>query len=152
MLEFAKLHNMVIVNTKYKHKASRRVTWVAPDGITKNHIDYILVERQCSSSINGNKTRSFPGADIGSDHQLVMTTLKFKSKTIQKPQSLRVKYDKSRLRNAETSENFRIKIGGKFAPLSEMTEMQEMTDLFTDGMNEAALEVLGKERRRNNLG
>ena len=70
LLEFAK---MVIANTKYKHKASRRMTWVAPDGITKNQIDYILVERQCSSSINGNKTRSFPGADIGSDHQLVMT-------------------------------------------------------------------------------
>ena len=50
LLEFAKLHNMVIANTKYKHKQSRRVTWVAPDGITKSQIDYILVERQCSSS------------------------------------------------------------------------------------------------------
>lgn len=58
-MEFAKVHNMVIVNTKYKHKISRRVTWVAPDGITKNQIDYILVEKRCSSSINGHKTRSF---------------------------------------------------------------------------------------------
>ena len=85
---------------------------------------------------------------MGSDHQLVMTTLKLKLKKIRSPQSLRVKYVISRLSNAETLENFRIKIGGKFAPLLEMTEMQEMTDLFADGMNEAALEVLGKEKKR----
>ena len=95
LLEFAKLHNMVIANTKYKHKKSRRVTWVAPDGITKSQIDYILVERQCSSSVNGHKTRSFPGADIGSDHTLVMTTMKLKLKKIRRPPSSRVKYDTS---------------------------------------------------------
>lgn len=101
-MEFAKVHNMVIVNTKYKHKISRRVTWVAPDGITKNQIDYILVEKRCSSSINGHKTRSFPGADVGSDHNLVMTTMKLKLKKIQRPPSSRIRYDTSRLKNADT--------------------------------------------------
>ncbi|XP_069972111.1 uncharacterized protein [Penaeus vannamei] len=125
---------MVIVNTKYMHKISRRVTWVAPDGITKNQIDYILVEKKCSSSINGHKTRSFPGADVGSDHNLAMTTMKLKLKKIQRPPSSRIKYNTSRLKNAETLETCKIKIGGKFAPLLEMTEIQEVTDLFTEGM------------------
>ncbi|XP_069995005.1 craniofacial development protein 2-like [Penaeus vannamei] len=98
-------------------------------------IDYILIEKKCFSSINGHKTRSFPGADVGSDHNLVMTTMKLKLKIIQQPPSSRIKYDTSRLKNAETLETFRSKIGGKFAPLLEMTEIQEVTDLFTEGMN-----------------
>ncbi len=112
------------------------MTWVAPDGITKSQINYILVERQCSSSVNGHKT------------SLVMTTMKLKLKKIRRPPSSRVKYDISRLSDAETLENFRIKIGGKFAPLLEMTEMQQITDLFTEGMNEVAMEILGKEKKK----
>jgi len=45
-------------------------------------------------------------------------------------------------------ETFKIQIGGKFALLLEMTEIQEVSDLFTEGMNEVALEVLGKERKK----
>jgi len=44
-------------------------------------------------------------------------------------------------------ETFKIQIGGKFALLLEMTEIQEVTDLFTEGMNEVALEVLGKAEK-----
>ncbi|KAG1710423.1 Craniofacial development protein 2 [Nymphon striatum] len=114
LLEFANLHNMVVANTRFNHKKSRRVTWTAPDGITKDQIDYILVEKRCSSSINGHKTRSFRGADIGSDHNLT-----------------------GRSGNAKILQNTNC---GRYAPLLEMTDMQEMTDLFTNGMNEVAQE------------
>ena len=33
-------------------------------------------------------------------------------------------------------------------PLLEMTEMQQITDLFTEGMNEVAMETLGKEKKK----
>eukprot|EP00794_Sanderia_malayensis_P009660 gene9660-biopygen7980 len=148
LLEFAKLHNLVVTNTKFKHKTSRRVTWVAPDGITKSQIDFILVERRSFSGINGHRTRSFPGADIGSDHNLVMTTFKLKLKRIKRPPNTRIKYDTNRLKDADVQEKFQIMIGGKFSPLMEITELQETTDRFTEGMNEVALEVLGKERRK----
>ena len=43
---------------------------------------------------------------------------------------------------------FQAKIGGRFAALLELENSQEMTGVFTGVINEAALEVLGKEKKR----
>lgn len=57
LLEFCKLNNLVVANTFSKHKTSRRITWIAPDGTTRNQIDFILLDRRCKSCIKVNKTR-----------------------------------------------------------------------------------------------
>ena len=43
-----------------------------------NQIDYIMVEQGFQSSVNIAKTTSFPGADIGSDHELAMMTFRLR--------------------------------------------------------------------------
>ena len=48
--------------------------WHSPDGKYHNQIDYNLVKKRFRSGVNIHRTRSFPGADIGSDHDLVMMT------------------------------------------------------------------------------
>ena len=60
--------------SKKLYKKSRIQTWHSPGGIYHNQIDYILVSKRFSTSVNINKTRSFPGADIGSDHDMMMMT------------------------------------------------------------------------------
>ena len=47
---------------------------------TKNQIDYILVRKRFRSGVNIARTRSFPGADIGSDHDLLMMTFRLRLK------------------------------------------------------------------------
>ncbi len=37
-LQFCALHNLSIMNTMYRHKSSRLVTWIPPDGRTKKNI------------------------------------------------------------------------------------------------------------------
>ena len=74
LLEFATFNNLVLTNTLGPHKPSRRWTWHSPDGKHHNQIDYILVKKRFRSGVNIHRTRSFPGADIGSDHDLVMMT------------------------------------------------------------------------------
>jgi len=78
LLEFAKHYNLVLANTLHDHKTSRKVSWHAPNGVDKNQIDYILVSKRFASGIYSNMTRSLPGADIGSYHDLVMMTMKIK--------------------------------------------------------------------------
>ena len=56
-------------------------TWHAPNGQVYNQVDFILTSKRFTYSINKANTRSFPGADIGSDHGLVLTTFKLKLKT-----------------------------------------------------------------------
>ena len=78
-------NDLVLANTFGHHKASRRWTWHSPDGQHHNQIDYILVRKRFRSGVNIARTRSFPGADIGSDHDLLMMifSLRLKKKNQQ---------------------------------------------------------------------
>jgi len=76
LLEFAKSNHLTLANTLYPHKVSRRTTWHAPNGQVHNQIDFILTQQRFKSSINKAKTRTFPGEDVGSDHDMVLMTFK----------------------------------------------------------------------------
>ena len=74
LLELATINNLVLTNTLGPHKPPRRWTWHSRDGKHHNQVDYILVKNRFRLGVNIHRTRSFPGADIGSDHDLVMMT------------------------------------------------------------------------------
>ena len=50
--------------------------------ITRNQVDYILCSQRWRSSIQSTKTR--PGADCGSDHELLITKFRLKLKKVGK--------------------------------------------------------------------
>ena len=60
---------------------SRTATWHSPHGQVHNQIDFILTPQRFNSSMSKANTRSFPGADDGNDHDLMLTTIKLKLKT-----------------------------------------------------------------------
>ena len=149
LLEFATLNSLIVTNTLGPHKASRRWTWHSPNGQTHNQIDYILVRKRFKSSVNINRTRSFPGADIGSDHDLVMMTFQLHLKKMKKPEQTRMKFDLDKLQDPTIAQLFKATIGGKFAPLLLEVDSSDL-DTFTEAINtavtETAKEVLGKKR------
>ena len=76
LLAVATFNNLVLTNTLGPHKPSRRWTWHSPDGKHHNQIDNTLVKKRFRSGVNIHRTRSFPGADVGSDPDLVMMTFR----------------------------------------------------------------------------
>ena len=60
LLEFAKTNYLIVANTFGPHKKSRIKTWHSYSGLYYNLIDYILVSKCFTISVNINKTRSFP--------------------------------------------------------------------------------------------
>ena len=60
----------------------RLYTWISPDGQHRNQTDYILCSQRWRSSTESAKTR--PGADCGSDHELLLTKFKLKLKKVGK--------------------------------------------------------------------
>ena len=58
---------------------------------------------------------SFPGADIGSDHDLVMMTFQVRLKMARKPNQPRLRVDLEKLRDPDVACTFQATIGGKFA-------------------------------------
>ena len=69
-IEFCQVNTLVIANTVFQQHKRRRYTWTSPDGQHQNQIDYILCSQRWKSSIQSTKTR--PGADCGSDHELLI--------------------------------------------------------------------------------
>ena len=60
---------------------TRLYTWTSPDGQHRNQIEYICSQRW-TSSIQSAKTR--PGADCGSDHELLIAKFRLKLKKVGK--------------------------------------------------------------------
>ena len=98
-LEFATFNDLLSANTVGHQKAFRRRNWHSPSGQHDSHIDYILVSKRFRSIVNIARTRSFPGADIESDHDLLMMTFHLRLKGISKPKHTRLKFDFEKLKD-----------------------------------------------------
>ena len=81
-IEFCQENALVIANTFFQQHKRRLYTWTLPDGQLWNQIDYILCSQRWRSSIQSTKTR--PGADCGSDHELLITKFRLKLKKVGK--------------------------------------------------------------------
>ena len=151
-MEFASLNDLKLTNTSGPHKASRRWTWHSPNGKHHNQIDYIMVKRHFQISVNIAKTRSFPGADIGSDHNLVMMTFKLHLNKVSKQGHTRIRFDLEKLKDNEVAEMFKAMIGGKFAPLTLLdaddVNMDDLINKFNVAVTETANETLDKYRHQ----
>ncbi|CAF1389444.1 unnamed protein product, partial [Didymodactylos carnosus] len=78
LIEFCQDNHMVITNTCFQQPKRRLYTWTTPNGQHRNQIDYILCNRRWKSSITSIKTR--PGADCGTDHELLLASFRIKLK------------------------------------------------------------------------
>ena len=75
---FCQKSALVAENTLFQRHKRRLYTWTSPDGQHRNQIDYILCSQRWRSSIQSAKTR--PGADCGSDHELLIAKFRLKLK------------------------------------------------------------------------
>lgn len=76
--EFCVTNNLMVGNTFFHHHPRRLWTWKSPGDCVRNQIDYIMIGNRWRSSLQNVKTR--PGADCGSDHQLLAAKFRLKLK------------------------------------------------------------------------
>ena len=147
--EFATFNDLVLENTFGHHKASRRWTWHSPNGQHYHQIDNVLVRKRFRSGVNIARTRSFPGADIASDHDLLMMTFHLRLKRNSKPKHTRLKFDLGQLKDPNVLETFQAMTGGKFAPLTNMNNEDIDLDSLITTFNTAVTETASKIKGRN---
>ena len=82
LIEFCQENVLVIANTLFQQNKRRLYTWTSPDGQHRNQTDYILCSQRWRSSIQSTKTR--PGADCGSNLELLITKFRLKLKKVGK--------------------------------------------------------------------
>ena len=78
LIEFCQEIALVIANTLFQQHKRRFYTRTSTESQHQNQIDYILCSQRWRSSIPSAKTR--PGADCGSDHELLIAKFRLKLK------------------------------------------------------------------------
>ena len=78
LTEICQENVVVIANTLFQQHKKRLYTCKSPDGQYRNQTDYIICGQRWRSSIQSAKTR--PGADCGSDHELLVAKFRLKLK------------------------------------------------------------------------
>ena len=82
LIEFCQENALVIANTLFQQHKRRLYTRTSPDGQYQNQVDYILCSQRWRNSIQSAKKR--PGADCGSDHELLIAKFRLKLKKVGK--------------------------------------------------------------------
>ena len=103
---FCQETTLVIANTLLQKHKRRLYTWTLADGQYQNQIDYILCSQRWRSSIQSTKTR--PGADWGSDHELLIANFRLKLKKVGKT-TRPFRYDLNQIPN-----DYTVKVGNRF--------------------------------------
>ena len=81
-MAFCKENTLVIANTLFQQHKRGLYMWTSPDSRHQNQTDYTPFTQRWRSSIQSAKTR--PGADCGSDHEILITKFRLKLKKLGK--------------------------------------------------------------------
>ena len=82
LTEFCQENALVIANALFQQHKRRLYTWTSSDGQHQNQIYYVHCTQRWRSSIQSAKTR--PGADCGTDHELLIAKFRLKLKKVGK--------------------------------------------------------------------
>jgi hypothetical protein len=123
LLEFATVHNLYICNTRFEHKPNRKWTWASPDGIHKNMIDLILVQRRWKTSVTN--CRTFQSADISSDHSLVLCNINLKLKKPCNKSQKCYRADVNRLRDEKIKQSYSAALTKQIKEIEPTCSLEE---------------------------
>ncbi|XP_061769322.1 craniofacial development protein 2-like isoform X3 [Nerophis ophidion] len=110
LLLLSSTNGLSIGNTFFKHKQIHKMTWVSPGGGTRNELDYICINTRWRSSLLD--VCAHRGADVGSEHFLVVGKIRRKLKKVQKMTTKRP-YAVEKLKNTNLSRNYREELRKK---------------------------------------
>ena len=99
LIDFCKQHDLVVINTWFKKRKTMLYTWKSPGERNRYQIDYILVKQRFRNSTRDVKT--LPGADIDSDHNLLVAEVQTRLKVIKKAGKRKPKWNLERIKSKE---------------------------------------------------
>lgn len=139
LVDFCARHSLFIGGTKFPHKDIHKYTWESPNGQYRNQIDHILINKLFLGCLLDVKTRR--GADIYSDHQLLVGTFKLRP-AAHKRYTKRKRYNLPRLLNPQTQSAYEDLLKNKLQP-NVHHPWQEIAQICKD----SAESVLGIRKR-----
>ena len=147
LLSWCALNNLVVLNTVFQKKDIHKVTWQHPGSKQWHCIDYVIMRQSqrfmcCDVSV-------LRSADCWTDHKLVRAKLRFSVSVKRSGVSGRTRFAVGRLKDSEIRAEYQERVCTAVESGWDNTKsVSEMWGVLSEGMVEAASEVLGLEVRR----
>ena len=139
LIEFCRVNALVIANTLFQQHKRRLYTWTSPDGQHWNQIDYILCSQRRRSSIQSTKTR--PGADCGSDHELLIAKFRLKLKKVGET-ARPFRYDLNQI-----PYDYTVEVRNRFKGLDLIRVSDEVWTEVHDTVQETGMKTIPMEKK-----
>ena len=137
---FGQENTQVIANTLFQQQKRRLYTWISPDVQHQNQIDYILCSQRWISFIQSAKTR--PGADYGSDHEILIAKFRLKLKKVGKT-TRPLRYDLNQI-----PYDYTVEVGNRFKGLDLIDRVpDELWMQIHDIVQEAEIKTVPKKKK-----
>jgi len=91
---------MINMNTLFSQPKQRRYTYTMPGGGKRYQLDYILVRKRYRNQVK--QSKSYPGADINSNHNLLIMETRLCLKKYSRNQETKKKWYVKKLKQKET--------------------------------------------------
>ena len=89
---------LVIGGTLFMHRDIHKTTWRSPDQMTVSQIDQVIINQKWRRSLQDVKANR--GADIGSDHVLVVASVSLKLRKTKRGEERQQRFDTAKLKNS----------------------------------------------------
>ncbi|CAH8626502.1 unnamed protein product [Schistosoma haematobium] len=146
-------NKLVIGGTIFPHKRIHKTTWTSPDHSTQNQIDHICINKTFRRTIEDVRTKR--GADIASDHHLLVAKMKLKlKKHWTTGQTVSQKFNTAFLQDTNKLNEFKIVLSNKFQAFHDLLNGEGTTaESNWKGIKEAITstchEVLGHKKHHH---
>ena len=132
LIEFCQEMDITIMNTFFKLPPRRLYTWRSPadnnQRIVRNQIDFVMVNRKYRNAIVSCKT--YPGADIPSDHNLLLARTNLRLKKIVKGKPSKIA-DMRKLKQDNVLQETKERLNRELKTISENNNHEvEIEDLW----------------------
>ncbi|VDP39405.1 unnamed protein product [Schistosoma margrebowiei] len=125
-------NKLVIGGTIFPHTRIHKATWISPDHTTENQIDHICINKTFRRTLEDVRTRR--GADVASDHHLVVANLKLKlKKNWTSVQTALQRFNTAFLRDTDKLNEFKIALNNRFQALHNLLKEEETIVWSTTG-------------------
>ena len=149
LVSFACVNGLCVTNTFFPHKRIHQATWYPPDPSRAPSLkDYILVKPRLMASVLD--TRVFRGADIDSDHRLVVTSIRLKLQQKRKEKRGRC-FDVKLLQEGSTKADFLNTFTKCFDTRKREGSVGERWNELKQSIMESAEEHLQCKRRKQKI-
>jgi len=141
LLDTCSTHGLVIAGTMFQHKDIHKYTWTSNATTRKRaQLDHIIINSRWKRSLED--CRTYRSADISSDHELVIGTIRMKLARPKRSSQSR-RFATYKLKDVKTRERYQQELRRNLTGSSQSGNIEEDWEYIKESMTKAAETIIG---------